>query len=296
MLEGLVYMGYTRQRQARVQRSTCVKWFKQMYGSHPCVYAAIWKDLQTLKNKKFRLIVTNPTVSLMWFLIAIHFLKKYPTGTDEAGRFQTSDRTARDKKWSIIEKIQYLKHKKIRWPKEWEKNPERADFGDIPVFLVSVDGIHCEIQEPGTGRWSKNPEYYSHKFKRSALSYEVALSVYQNKVVHINGPFTASTPDTTIFKGGIRNKIPIGRRAIVDNGYKGADPKMSKPNPLDSKAVRTFKGRARSRQECFNARLKNFQCLKQQFRHKEQKHQQCFEAVAVICQYQLENGSPLFDV
>lgn len=84
--------------------------------------------------------------------------------------------------------------------------------------------------------------------------------------------------------------------AVVDNGYKGHDPTMSKPNPLDSREVSKFKGRVHSHQECFNTRLKVLQALKQQFGLGEEKHGICFEAVCVICQYQLENGSPLFDV
>lgn len=290
-------MGYDKTRQSRSTIKSRKKIFKRMFGSSPIVYSVLWKDLQKIKDEKYRFVVSNPEKDLRAFLLTLHFLKKYPTGEDEAGRFGWSDKTSRNKKWAIIQSIQHLKEKKIKWPKKWESDPDSAEFGDIPVFLVSVDGVHFDIQEPTKGGWSKNPAYYSHKFKRAALAYEVALSVFENKIVHINGPYPASTNDTTIFKDGIRKKIPPGRLAVVDNGYKGKDPTMSKPNPLDSKEVRKFKGRARSRQECVNARLKNFQCLKQQFRHKtEEKHQACFEAVAVICQYQLENGSPLFDV
>jgi hypothetical protein len=48
--------------------------------------------------------------------------------------------------------------------------------------------------------------------------------------------------------------------------------------------------------ETFNSRLKNFHCLDDRFRHGIDKHKICFEAICVIVQYQLENGSPLFDV
>lgn len=35
-----------------------------------------------------------------------------------------------------------------------------------PRFLISVDGTYCPIQEPTKGhKYSKNPKYYSHKFK-----------------------------------------------------------------------------------------------------------------------------------
>jgi hypothetical protein len=236
-----------------------------------------------------RLVITDPEKDMRQFLHAVFFLRKYPTETDGSPRFDMCDRTARDSKWDYAKKIQALKAKKIVWPTDW------TAAGHIPVFLVSVDGIHCRVFEPTDGRWSKNPKYYSHKFQQSGLAYEVALSVFQNKCVSLNGPHPASVNDTTIFQNGIRGMIPEGKRAVVDNGYKGLDPKYSKPNPLDSPNLRHFKGRVRSRQECFNSRLKNFNCLEHNFRQGIQKHKVCFEAVAVICQYQLENGSPLFD-
>jgi hypothetical protein len=279
--------------QGKVMRSTKVARFRSYFGSLPVVYAELWEDLQTTSVTEAQLNVKDPNNELFHFLHAIFYLRKYPTEGDSSGKFGKCDRTMRDWKWFFIAKFQALKEQKIVWPGEWAANG--ADI-PIPIFLVSVDGIHCRCYEPQHGEWSKNPKYYSHKFKQSGLAYEVALSVFHNQVVSLNGPYPASVNDTTIFKNGLRDKIPAGRKAIVDNGYKGKNPQFSKPNPLDAKAVRQFKGRARSRQECFNTRLKTFQCLEHNFRNGEEKHKMCFEAVAVICQYQLENGSPLFDV
>lgn len=281
-----------KRSQERVKRSTKVDRFKDLYGSSPLVCAQIWDDLQTTDIEAIQVTVRNGEgeKELKLFLHALFFLKKYPTENDSSGRFEFSDRTGRDTKWYYVRKLQALQELKITWPGDW------TAAGDIPVFLVSVDGVHCRIYEPQHGEWSKNPAYYSHKFQQSGVAYEVALSVFQNKCVSLNGPFPAGTSDTTIFRDGIRDKIPVGCKAIVDNGYKGKDPKYSKPNPLDSPALRKFKRRARSRQECFNARLKNFHCLSEKFRHGFTKHKLCFEAVAVVCQYQLELGSPLFDV
>lgn len=293
MALGLRLVGYDEIRQQRVARKTNITRFKRMFGSSTQVVRAVWIDLQMIKDEEYKLDVKSPEVEMKGLLLTLHFFKRYPTEIDEAGRFGWSPRSCRLKKWAFARRIQYLKRYKIRWPKEWNK--DNPNYGEVPVFIVSVDGVHCEIYEPTKGSWSKNPKYYSHKFKKAGLAYEVALSVFHNRCVHINGPFPASTHDMTIFRGGLRNKIPVGSRAIVDNGYKGKDTKTSKPNPLDSKQVRRFKSRVRSRQECFNARLKNFGCLRQQFRHGEKKHKIVFEACAVICQYQLENGSPLFD-
>lgn len=143
---------------------------------------------------------------------------------------------------------------------------------------------------------SKDKTYYSHKFKQSGIDYELGLSVYENKLVWMNGPFKASRHDITIFKhAGLRDMIPEGHRVIADKGYKGAPDQISTPNSHDPAVLRKFKSRARARHESFNARIKNFRCLDERFRHGVENHRIVFEAVCVICQYQLENGSPLFD-
>ena len=68
------------------------------------------------------------------------------------------------------------------------------------------------------------------------------------------------------------------------------------PNPSDSKQLRKFKRRAGARQETINARLKSFKCMSEKFRHTPNKHGLFFDAVIVILQFQMENGSPLFDI
>ena len=53
---------------------------------------------------------------------------------------------------------------------------------------------------------------------------------------------------------------------------------------------------ARSRHETVNKRLKQFGILKNVYRHKLNKHQVVFSAVAVIVQLEIQNGMPLFHV
>ena len=88
----------------------------------------------------------------------------------------------------------------------------------------------------------------------------------------------------------------MDHHCVADKGYRGERTLISIPSSQDSNEVRDFKARALSRHETFNGRMKNFDCLAEVFRHGIEKHQQCFDAVVVICQLQLENGSPLFNV
>jgi len=171
--------------------------------------------------------------------------------------------------------------------------------------MVTVDGVHARTREFYHELMSKNPKLYSHKFNQAGLTYEIALSVYEDRCVHINGPFYASVHDKKVFEDdrldengnpmGLKYKIPEGHLVIGDKGYRGCK-NLSCSNSHDTPEVRKMKGRARARQEAFNKRIKTFQCLDTRFRHAGKKHHLCFEAVVVICQYQLENGSPLFDV
>jgi DDE superfamily endonuclease len=180
----------------------------------------------------------------------------------------------------------------LTWPDEWLHNN-----GDIPKFLLTVDGVHCVVREPSTAELSKNPAYFSHKHHHAGVDYEIGLSVFTNQVVWVNGPFPAGENDISIFKNrGLREMIPEGSWAIADNGYRGILTKIRTSSSLDTEAVRRLKSRAKARHESFNGKLKNFAVVRDRWRHKINKHAIAFKAVCVICQYQMENGSPLWDV
>lgn len=105
--------------------------------------------------------------------------------------------------------------------------------------------------------------------KQSGLNYELGISVYDNALVWLNGPFKASQHDLTIFRSanGLKEIIPEGRKVIADNGYTSAQEHiLSTPNSNDPREVRKFKSRARARHESFNGK-KNFRSLAEQFRH-----------------------------
>jgi len=128
----------------------------------------------------------------------------------------------------------------IVWPAEWSANGD-----DTPCFIVTVDGMHCQIQEPHHPMQSKNPVFYSHKSNQAGIMYEIAVSVFQNKLIWIKGPFPASKHDITIFRQkGLKNKIPQGKKAIADRGYCGEPALISTPNFFDPPDLRKFKSRA----------------------------------------------------
>ena len=66
--------------------------------------------------------------------------------------------------------------------------------------------------------------------------------------------------------------------------------------PMTAVAFENSKSRALKRHENFNNMTKRFGCFSGRFRHRVEQFATCFEAVSVICQYQLEDDMPLFDV
>ena len=86
-----------------------------------------------------------------------------------------------------------------------------------------------------------------------------------------------------------------------DSGYAGEPDKIVVSRPQHPKDFKKFLGQVKSRQETFNARLKVFRVLTSRFHHgtssanKMKMHQMCVEMIAVMVQYSMENGAPLFE-
>lgn len=146
-----------------------------------------------------------------------------------------------------------------------------------------------------------DPGFWSKKFKRGAVKYEIVLAIHEPKCVLINGPFRGGFHDLEMTRDKLKEKMNAapGKLAISDRGYRSSKPDeefLSTPNELDPSILHNFKSRARLRQETFNGRLKKYGSLQQTFRHGMEKHKFVLEAVCVIVQYQMDNGSKLFAV
>jgi DDE superfamily endonuclease len=162
--------------------------------------------------------------------------------------------------------------------------------------------VHCHIEEP---KKFPSTKWFSHKFHGPGLTYQIVLSLHEDKVLSVVGPFPAGMPDISVFReaGGIFHLIPPDKRLIGDNGYNGEPTKIVTPNDHDSLIASKYKGRARARQETFNARLKEFNILAQTFRHANKRdnvenlddHQRVFESVCALIQYDLQYV-PLFEM
>jgi hypothetical protein len=206
-----------------------------------------------------------------------------------AGRWGLGEVAIRNKARDGTTAIQQLKNRKVQW----------GGFDAEEIFIISVDGVHCRIQEV---RKDPGAKWFSHKFNGPGLTYELGIAIRSNQLVWINGPFPASQHDITTFRNendpgnGLKSKIPDRQRAVGDSGYKGEPGKIAITRPGDPANVKKFKARVKSRHETFNARLKSFNVLAVTFRHDFADHKRAFESVCICVQYDIENGHGLFEV
>lgn len=276
---GLSLVGFPNFRQVGVSDATNTRRFRAHFGVGAKALSKLYADLATIM----------PKIDIKDFFLALSWLKLYETENVLAGRWTLSEKTIRNTCRSYVQKIQQLKESKVLW----------GEFEDDEVYIISVDGVHCRMQEVRRDPGSK---WYTHKHNSAGVSYELGIAIRRNQLVWINGPFPASRHDITTFRSanepanGLKAKIPDGKRAIGDSGYKGEPNKVSITRENHSDDVKEYFGRVKSRHETFNARLKGFKALDTAFRHGFHQHKQVFESVCIAVQYDIETGHGLFQV
>jgi hypothetical protein len=150
-----------------------------------------------------------------------------------------------------------------------------------------VDGTDCRIQEPKPF----STKWFSHKFKKAGLRYEVAVCIKTGDIIWVNGPFPCGRwPDIKIFRRDLIHKLAIGEMVEADLGYRGESNYVRTPPMYVSRSDRRAKRNARARHETVNKRIKDFRCLHTLFRHDRRLHRSCFFAAVVVTQLSFENG------
>jgi len=283
---GLEVVGFDLARQRRTRAATNIERFRACFGVGPGSCAAVFRDIQMTDIPDAH--IDKPNV--FYFLVALNWLAIYNKEAVMAGFFKSDEKTLREKIKLYVDAIAALKEKKIIW-----RDLEEAE----EIYVLSVDGVHFRTNEP---RKVPSANWCSHKHKSAGLGYEIGISIWHNQVVWIAGPFQPATHDKTKYeeKDGLQSRIPEGKLCVGDRGYRGEkgrqERSLSIRNTRDSDELKEFKRRVRARHENFNARIKAFDIMENRFRHGMARHKTVFEAVCVLCQYDMENGHPLFDV
>ena len=153
---------------------------------------------------------------------------------------------------------------------------------------VSVDGVDCLAE-------GSFKAFYSHKFKKAALRYELAVCIRTGDLVWIHGPFPCGDwPDINIFRDAIKGHLLPGECVEADDGYKADDPSVvrapSAPRYMEDTHWRNKRSKVRKRHETVNQRIKQYNVLTHRFRHGLEKHSMCFRACAVLTQLSFDFG------
>jgi hypothetical protein len=280
---------------SKISTSRASKLFKQYLGSLPKDIGDIWFDICCLGDT-----MPEKEKSLHGFkryILSHYWLWTYQRNSQMcAFTFKICERNCRGepvRRW--VKRIAALKKWKITWD-------DSIDDPSGPVFVLTVDGIDFRMNEPKHPTLPRDSKQCSHKHKHACARYEVGVSVFKPKICWISGPYKGGMPDKEVIKkSGLLDKVPEGKLVIADGGYtikaKELRAKLALPNTTDPKELYNFKSRARLRQETVNSRLTNFGCLStHSFRHGYDYHKDVFEAVCVICQYQMDNGAEPYAV
>jgi len=262
--------------------------FVKKFGVDPATACHIYEWMQRTEIDGARLVGNDR--DLKFFLIALYFLRHYPTEDEMNTTFQMSPKYISGKAWEYVKKLRALKNEVICFPSDEEVRDD--------IWIMTVDGTHVWIQEPTHDELGQDPKYFSKKFKHAGMTFELGVSL-TGGLIWINGPFPAGTNDITMFRkpGGLKEKLrAMKKRAIGDRGYRGEPELISYFNAHDSKGVAKFKCRALMRHEIFNWKVKTFEAVRGRFRHSREKLAIAFEAICVVAQFKLETDSPLFDI
>lgn len=166
--------------------------------------------------------------------------------------------------------------------------------------LASVDGVDCLYKTKRDYAGKPDKRYYSYKYKKSGLRYEVAVAIRSNNIVWINGPFLPGEyNDLQIFRMGLKQQLKDGERVEADDIYEPEAPHTcyTPRHVLVRGDQKLMRNRIKKRQETINRRLKVFKSLNVVFTHSVNRHSICFRCAAILVQLALECGEQeLFDV
>ena len=150
--------------------------------------------------------------------------------------------------------------------------------------MVSLDGTDFSINEPTPF----DRKWWSHKFNKSALRYEVGICIRTGHIVWVNGEWS----DLKLAREAYIMAVYPDEMTLADKGYMDRDYFVN-PSYPESAGIQK---KIMARHETANARLKQFGVLKNVYRHRIEDHMLCFLTVANMVQVCIENESPLYSV
>ena len=291
---GLLYAGFEEARQ-NVRHTKNVKQFLEHYGTTSEAAAACFRDLKAKHHN----------VGIKLYLMSLNWLKNDDTERVLSGRWRCGERYIRDNNKDYVKKIASLGEDKICF----------GGFNKDEIILLAVNCCNFIVNE---FRLDPSAKHYDHKSNSCGLKYELAMALRRPRIVSIRGPFHPSEHTITIFRGGdaeqpleewdqdalyfLMHKLGPDKRGVGDSGYLGEPGKIIVTKEGQTAELKQFLARAKMREETVHTRLKSWRILSNRFRHgkgteaRMALHGDCLRAVAVLTQYDFENGRPPFQV
>ena len=274
---GLLCVNYIIRNQEQVSAAKKLKKFRSHFGVGPAAVVAFIKDLPTQEGNNFL---------LHDFFMALSFAKSYNTREVHGDNWNMCADKVKKNVERYFKKLQSMKNKKIYI----------GGFKDDTEYVYTIDGVHMSTRE---NRINPTSKVYSHKFNGPGITYEVGIAIWESRLLWIKGPFVASTHDAKMCRsdGGVNDEKLQGKRGVGDSAYKKI-PSMTVHREGHSKEMTNFINRVRARHESFYNKIKVFGILAHKFRgswNKREEHKIFFEGLAVLVQYDMENGHPLME-
>jgi hypothetical protein len=152
---------------------------------------------------------------------------------------------------------------------------------------------------PQKGTVTIGNAFTSHKCAgKSALCYELGVSILVGDLVWIQGPYPVGKfMDSNTFNKVLHHILDPGEQVKAGEGYVGQPDKIKCPQSVGNPAKKwAMQGRVRARHEKLNGRLKNWGIFSQVYPHGIMRHGDVFRSCAIVTQLTIENGEPLFKV
>lgn len=266
--------------------------FRSHFGVGPRAIVALVSDMKRTQNKP---------INLTYLFVAISWLKIYETEEQMAGRWGYGEQHCRETVLDYVKRIQAMK----KWKISFRRISKKSRF-------LPVDTVHLRCQE---FRCTPDSKWYSFKFSGPGVAFEVVSDPDTGYILWMNGPEPANIDDCVFLRGGKKDKpkstwkrsalyfhIPSGVKLVGDSAYSSQPDKVTTTKDAHDPKTKKLFARMKSMQETCFKRFKDFKVLRESFRHgtgtdnKLEKIKTSFEAVAVLVQYDIENGHPLFEV
>ena len=154
---------------------------------------------------------------------------------------------------------------------------------------LTIDGVHFKILE----YYPFNKKWFSHKFKRAGITYEIGCNVHTGDICWAFGGYPAGVSDLTMERQGILRVLPPTEIIIADKGYVGEGGNIISPILERSHSFNKQHKVIMATHEHVNKRVKYCACMSMVWRHGWKMHILAFYAVVSLTQINIENGEPM---